>query len=172
MRGTLRFLQLISIMLWVGGLAFFAFVLAPLAFHVLPSVHEAGLIVGATLGRFDRVALVCGLVFLLATGLLFRSAPHRIKGRYEIQLLLAAVMMLATAYIEWKLMPAMESDRVLAGGDIDKAEKTNPARIHFEKLHARSEKADGTVFFLGIGVLFLMSREQGGLPFDENSTAR
>lgn len=171
MQGALRFLQLISMTIWVGGLAFFAFVLAPLAFHVLPSVHEAGLIVGATLIRFDWVALACGAVFVLTTGLLFRSAPHRVRGRYEIQLLLAVVMMLATAYIGWNLIPAMESDRVLAGGDIDKAEKTNPARIHFEELHARSEKADGTVFFLGIGVLFLMSREHSSSTLAEIPTA-
>ena len=41
----LRALRLITIVIWVGGLIFFAFVLAPLAFHTLPSNHEAGLIV-------------------------------------------------------------------------------------------------------------------------------
>ena len=38
----LRFLMLLSLVVWIGGLIFFAFVLAPTAFQVLPSTHIAG----------------------------------------------------------------------------------------------------------------------------------
>jgi hypothetical protein len=53
----------------------------------------------------------------------------------------------------------MDQDQVLAGGDVNAVEKTNPARVHFDELHVRSERVAGTVLFLGLGVLFLMSRE-------------
>jgi len=159
MQGVLRLMQLVAMALWVGGLAFFAFVLAPTAFHVLPSVHEAGLIVGSSLKVFDKVELGCGAVFLAATALLFRQAAHRVKGRYEMEFLLALVMVVGTAYLEWNVIPAMDQDQVLAGGDVNAVEKTNPARVQFDKLHVRSERVAGTVLFLGFGVLFLMSRE-------------
>ena len=42
MHGLMRFLQLLTMCCWVGGLVFFAFVLAPTAFHTLPTTHLAG----------------------------------------------------------------------------------------------------------------------------------
>jgi uncharacterized membrane protein len=160
----LRWLQLLSMALWVGGLAFFAFVLAPTAFRVLPSFHEAGLIVGEALKVFDTISLAGGAVFLAATAILFLRAPNRIKGRYEMEFLLALVMVVCTVYLTWNVIPAMDQDQVLAGGDVNTVPPTNPARIHFEKLHKRSENVAGTVFFIGLGVLFLMSREHVVLP--------
>ena len=152
-------MQLLSMSIWVGGLAFFAFVLAPTAFAVLPSIHEAGLMVGSALKVFDTVELVCGAVFLATTALMFRRAPMRIRGRYELEFLLAAVMIVATGYLTWNVIPAMDQDQRQAGGDVNAVEPTNPARIHFDKLHVRSERVAGTVLLLGLGVLFLMSRE-------------
>lgn len=160
MPGFLRLVQLLSIVVWVGGLCFFAFVLAPAAFRTLPSVREAGLIVGATLRVFDGVALGCGMAFLAATAMLFRGALMRVRGRYEMEFLLAVVMCAATAYIHWNILPAMEADRVSAGGDVSTVAATNPARMHFDRLHARSEKVEGAVLLVGLVVMFLISREQ------------
>jgi uncharacterized membrane protein len=159
MPGLLRFLQLLAMTVWVGGLAFFAFVLAPTAFGVLPSVHEAGLIVGASLKVFDKVEIGCGAVFLAVTAEMYRRATMRIKGRYEMAFLLAGVMLVLTAYLQWNVIPALDNDQRLAGGDVNAVEPTNPARLHFDKLHARSEHVAGGVLFIGLGVLFLMSRE-------------
>ena len=164
MLSILRLFQLLAIVLWVGGLCFFAFVLAPTAFSTLPSVHEAGLIVGASLKVFDLVALGCGAVFLAATALLFRNAPFRIRGRYEMELMLAAVMVLATAYIHFNILPAMDADRDRAGGDIAAVDPTNVSRIHFDTLHVRSERVEGAVLLLGFGVVFLLSREHAVIP--------
>ena len=160
MRGVLRFLQLLSMVVWAGGLIFFAFVLAPTAFHTLPSVHLAGAMVGASLKVFNIVAMVCGGIFLAVTALMFRSAAIRVRGRYEMEFLLTGVMLLGTAYVHWNIIPAMDADMAQAGGDVDKVEPTNPARIHFDKLHKRSEHTEELVLLLSLGVLFLMSREQ------------
>ena len=160
MASAARLLQLLTLIIWVGGLIFFAFILAPTAFHTLPSIREAGLVVGAALRVFDLVAVACGIVFLAATAMLFRRAPLRIRGRYEMEFLLAALMLLATAYIHWNILPAMESDRRLAGGDITLVDALHPAHIHFDKLHARSERIEGGVLLVGLAVVFLVSREQ------------
>jgi uncharacterized membrane protein len=140
MQGFLRLAQLLSMVVWAGGLIFFAFVLAPTAFHTLPSVHLAGAVVGASLKLFDVIAIVCGFLFLAVTGTMFRAAPMRIRGRYEMEFLLTGVMLLGTAYIHWNIIPAMDADTY--------------------KLHVRSERVEGGVMLLSLGVLFLMSREQ------------
>ena len=160
MQGLLRFVQLLAMTCWVGGLVFFAFVLAPTAFHTLPNVHEAGLVVGESLRGFDRLALGCGAAFLLATAAMFRAAPMRLRGRYEVEFLLAGVMLLGTAYIHWNLLPAMDADQRLAGGDIASTPAGFPAHVRFDRLHHRSEQIAGGVLLVGLGVLFLMSREQ------------
>lgn len=159
MQSSLRLLQLLSMVVWVGGLVFFAFVLAPIAFGVLPSVHEAGLVVGSSLKAFDKVALACGAIFLAATAGLFRKAPMRVRGRYEMEFLLAGVMILATAYLQWKIIPAMDQDQLQAGGDVNKLSRTDPTWLDFDKLHHRSEGVAGMLLIVGLGVLFFMSRE-------------
>jgi len=160
MQGFLRLMQLMSMVIWAGGLIFFAFVLAPTAFHTLPTIHLAGTVVGASLKAFNVIALVCGAIFLTVTGLMFSKAPMRTRGRYEMEFLLAGVMLLATAYLHWNVIPNMDADMAQAGGDTSKVEATNPAKIHFDKLHVRSERVEGTVMLLSLVVLFLMSREQ------------
>lgn len=164
MQGLFRFMQLLSMVVWIGGLVFFAFVLAPTAFGVLPGIHEAGLVVGSSLKAFDKVALVCGGIFLVSTAGLFRQAPLRIRGRYEIEFLLAAVMLLATAYLQANIIPAMDRDQAHAGGDVDKLPRTDPVWLHFDKLHHRSEDVAGLVLVVGLGVLLFLSREP--LRFD------
>ena len=70
----LRFLMLLSLVAWIGGLIFFAFVLAPTAFQVLPNTHLAGNVVGRALGKLHWIAIVSGVVFL-ASSLLIADSP-------------------------------------------------------------------------------------------------
>ncbi len=53
----------------------------------------------------------------------------------------------------------MEQDRTQSGGDIEAAPKNNPAKIHFELLHKRSESVEGAILFLGLGLVLLIARE-------------
>jgi hypothetical protein len=159
MATLIRFLRLLSIVVWVGGIIFFAFVLAPIAFSVLPSQHLAGTVVGGSLRVLDIIGLICGAIFWLATVVPFRSSPTAHKRRYGIQLLLSAVMLMATAYLHAGILPAMERDRVQSGGDIEVAPKDNPAKMHFELLHKRSERLEGAILFMGLGLVLLIARE-------------
>jgi uncharacterized membrane protein len=155
----IRILRLLAIVVWVGGIVFFAFVLAPVAFRLLPSQHLAGAVVGGTLRVLDIIGLVCGFIFWAATALLFRASSAAHKGRYEAQILFATIMLAATAYLHANILPAMEVDRASAGGDIEAAPATDPAKIHFEKLHTRSERVEGAILFCGLAIVILMARE-------------
>jgi hypothetical protein len=126
---------------------------------VLPTVGLAGAIVGATLRELDMLGMACGALFLASTAVMFSRAKHRIQGRYEMEFLLAAVMIMATAYVQWNVLPAMEADRARAGGDISGAAINSPARVHFDALHVRSERVEGVVLLCGLVVVFLMARE-------------
>jgi uncharacterized membrane protein len=148
----LRFLRLLSLVVWVGGLIFFAFVVAPVAFSSLPSTHEAGIVVGGTLRVLHWIGLTSGAIFALATLLSQRT-------RLLPQLLLVAAMLAATVYLQASVLPAMEIDRQHAGGNIDAAPTTDPARQDFNRLHARSERVEGAVLLAGLLLVFLLARE-------------
>jgi hypothetical protein len=152
----LRAVRLLTIVVWVGGLGFFAFVLAPVAFGILPSAHEAGLVIGGTLTALNGIGQLCGGCFVLATLVLWLRARVRARTLLLTQLLFVVLMMVATAYVQVSVMPAMDRDRVAAGGIIEAAPSDNPARMDFDRLHVRSEQAEGSVLALGFLVVMLM----------------
>lgn len=157
MSTLIRFGRLLSLVLWIGGIAFFAFVVAPVAFGRLSSAHEAGLVVGGTLRALHLLGLTCGVLFLLLTAGYVRRPSSRRIGIVESGLVV--LMLTVTAYSQFGILPAMEVDRTEAGGDVDAAPATNPARMHFEKLHKRSEMLEGTVLLSGIALLFMLASE-------------
>jgi uncharacterized membrane protein len=158
---VLRALRLLAIVAWVGGLAFFAFVLAPIAFHRLPSTHEAGLVVGGTLQVLHWIGLVAGAIFYVATGVLWLRAEVQTRAIFALEMVLTGVMLAITTYSQYKVLPAMERDRAEAGGAIETADPTNPARVDFERRHVISERLEGAVFFCGLGVVLLLASEAG-----------
>ncbi len=159
MQTFLRALRLLVMVAWVGGLAFFAFVVAPVAFHVLPSTHEAGLVVGGTLRSLHWIGLIGGAVFCLATAWLWLWAEVPARVGFAIQFALTTVMLAVTAYSQFSILPAMEVDRALAGGAVETAPADNAGRVDFERLHVLSERLEGVVLFCGLGVVFVLSRE-------------
>ncbi len=51
----LRFLMMLSLAVWLGGIVFFAFVLAPTVFSVLPTRNLAGMVVSRSLARLHWI---------------------------------------------------------------------------------------------------------------------
>src|SRR5258708_31136568 len=92
METFLRALRLYAMVAWVGGLAFFAFVVAPVAFGSLASAHEAGVVVGGTLRVLHWIGLIGGVGFFFGPGwvLLWGEGPAR--GGVLRELALSAVV--------------------------------------------------------------------------------
>jgi uncharacterized membrane protein len=160
MISLLRIFRLLLIVVWVGGLIFFAFVVAPVSFHVLPSTHEAGTVVAGTLSVLNHMGLICAPLFIAATGMLYIARPHSQRALASAPIFLALGMMVATMYVQWSIVPKMERDRIAAGGDVDAAAPDNPARLDFERLHPLSEKVEGAGLFLGLAIIVLMGLER------------
>jgi hypothetical protein len=69
-------------------------------------------------------------------------------------------MLACTSYSQYGIIPAMERDRIAAGGDINAADESNPARIHFNKLHVRSERVEEAVLLLGLATVILVAKAE------------
>jgi uncharacterized membrane protein len=150
----LRFLMLLSLVVWLGGLIFFAFVLAPTAFSpgLLPTRHLAGSFVGRSLDRLHYMAIVSGIVFLIASMLYSRMAsgtPRPLAARH----LLIVLMLLLTVISQFAISTKMHAIRAEVGV-VDDAPLDNPLRVEFNRLHVWSEKFEEAVLLLGLVALY------------------
>ena len=145
MKTLLRTLLSLSLIVWIGAEIFFPIV-AAITFNTLrPDTHTAGSIVGQLLRILHGMGLVAGMVALAVL------AP----------MVLLVVMIAATVYSQFGIIPAMERDRMAAGGAIDTADATDPTTIHFNKLHKRSELVEETVLLLGLATVVLIAWAEG-----------
>ena len=147
----LRYLALLSLIVWLGGLIFFAFVLAPTVFSVLPTRHLAGAVVNRSLGVLHWMGIASGMVFLAASMLQARMGGTRVFGLRQIFVCLMLALTLAS---QFAIMPRMASLRA-SMGEIDSVPLTDPARIEFDRLHGWSTRLEGGVLLLGILVVYL-----------------
>lgn len=152
MKTFLRFIVLLALIVWLGGLIYFSFVVAPNVFSVLTPLaggrHLAGDIVSRTLGPLQWIGLACGVVFLAAS-----SALHR--RLHAVENLLVALMMVITLVLIFNVTPRMESLR-LSAPDLD---KVPVAQAQFVSLHQQFVAAEIAVLLLGLGSAFLVAKD-------------
>ncbi len=150
----LRFLMLLSLVVWLGGLIFLAFVEAPTAFTpgLLPTRHMAGSIVGHSLDLLHYMAIVSGIVFLIASMLYSRMATGNARPLAARHLLIV-LMLLLTVISQFAISPKMHALRAEVGV-IDNVPLGNPLRREFDRLHVWSEKFEEAVLLLGLVALY------------------
>jgi uncharacterized membrane protein len=156
MKTLLRTLLFLALIVWIGGEIFFPIV-AAVTFGFLPDAkHTAGTIVGELLRILHGMGIVSGLVLLALMAL--APAWNIYKPRAVLApMVLVLLMLIATAYSQYGIIPAMERDRAAAGGAIDTSDTTNPTTSHFNMLHNRSEKVEGAILLLGIATVVLVA---------------
>jgi uncharacterized membrane protein len=153
----LRFLMLLSLVAWIGGLIFFAFVLAPTVFApgVLPNTHLAGNIVGRALGKLHWIAIVSGIVFL-GSSLLYSRFNEGDSQVFALRHVLICGMLGLTLLSQFWIIPRMDVLRAQVA-DFTTVPPDNPTRMQFDALHAWSTRVEGTVLLLGLIVVYLVA---------------
>ncbi|HUO14397.1 MAG TPA: DUF4149 domain-containing protein [Verrucomicrobiae bacterium] len=149
----LRYLMFLSLVVWIGGLIFFAFVLAPTAFQVLPNTHLAGNVVGRALGKLHWIAIISGIVFLISS-LIYSRLTDGTAHVFGLRHILICVMLGLTLFSEFWIIPRMDTLRAQVG-DFAAVPLTDPARIQFDALHVWSTRVEGGVLLLGLVVIYL-----------------
>src|SRR5579864_3211125 len=149
----LRYLMALSLIVWLGGLIFFAFVVAPTAFSVLPSRHLAGTVVGRSLVALHWMGIVSGLIFL-ASSILYNRLAKGTAHVFAARHLLICLMLALTLISQFVIIPRMNTLRASIG-EIDSVPPDNPARMQFDALHVWSTRVEGGVFLLGLVVVYL-----------------
>jgi uncharacterized membrane protein len=154
----LRFLMLLSLVVWLGGLIFLAFVVAPTAFTpgLLPTRHLAGSVVGRSLDALHWMGIVSGIVFLVTSMIYSRMTAGSARALAARHLLIL-LMLLLTVISQFAISPKMHAIRAEVG-QIDSVPLDSPQRVEFNRLHVWSEKFEQGVFLLGLVALYLTAR--------------
>jgi uncharacterized membrane protein len=155
---TVRFLMLLSLVVWVGGIVFFAFVLAPTVFHpgILPSRQLAGAVVSRSLGILHWMGLACGVLFVV-TSIINSQVVNGVAAPFAARNVLVCAMIILTLISMFTVstrMLALRNHMVF----IDDVQHDDPRRVEFNRLHVWSTRLESTVLLLGLAVIFLTSR--------------
>jgi hypothetical protein len=153
----LRFIKMLVLALWIGSIFYFAVVVAPAAFAVLPTRTLAGMVVSRSLANLHWIGIVCGLIFLLCSVLLalIEGGPSPFHGR-DLLLVLMMVITLGAHFGIERRMNNLKTEM----GVIDVIPPQDTRRVEFNRLHVWSERLEGSVFFCGLVLLYLVVREQ------------
>ncbi|MGE0405204.1 MAG: DUF4149 domain-containing protein [Candidatus Korobacteraceae bacterium] len=154
---VLRFFMLLSLVVWVGGIVFFAAVVAPSVFSVLPTRHLAGLVVNRSLATLHWMGIVCAALFLV-TSLLHAHGTTGSAQPAAARNLLVIAMLALTLVSQFVVAPRMSALRADMG-EIDSVAVNDSRRVEFNQLHAWSTRLEGFVLLLGLGVIFLVARD-------------
>jgi hypothetical protein len=152
----LRYGMFLALIVWLGGLIFFALVLAPTVFSVLPTRHLAGNVVSRSLSALHWMGIVSGIVFLVCS-MVYARLHSGTARPFAVRHVLVYVMLALTAVSQFAITPKMAGLRA-SMGVIDEVALTAPSRIQFDALHMWSTRLESGVFLLGLVVAYLTAQ--------------
>jgi uncharacterized membrane protein len=144
--------MLLALIVWIGGIIFFAFVLAPTLFGVLPTTKLAGDVVNATLTKLHWMGLISGVVFLISS-LLYNWQKHVQLRPFALSHIFVVLMLSFTMVSQFGNTPRMRELR-----SSPSLMESLDGRAEFDRLHAWSTRLETGVLFLGLGVVILTAR--------------
>ncbi len=148
--------MLLSLVVWVGGLVFFAAVVAPTVFKVLPTHELAGSVVTRSLAALHWMGIVSGIVFAVSS-MAYSYATHGAAHPFAVRHLLIYLMLALTLASQFGISPKMQALRA-SMGTIDNVPHDDPRRVEFNRLHVWSTRLEGGVLFAGVVLLLLTAR--------------
>jgi uncharacterized membrane protein len=149
---ALRTIMLLALIVWIGGIIFFAFVMAPTLFEVLPSSKLAGDVVSPALNTLHWMGLISGAIFLICS-LLYNWRKYAQLRLFTATHVFIVAMLALTAVSQFAITPRMRELR-----STPQSLDALSIRTEFDSLHAWSTQLEGGVLFLGLGVVILTAR--------------
>jgi len=146
-----KFIHLVSLVVWIGTLVFFSFFAAPSIFKVLPR-ETAGDVVGAIFPKYWAIGYIASIAAL--GSLIFISYAE--KGLPAARIAVLAAMTAVTFYSGLAVgskARAVKAEMRAAESPEKKAE----LRGEFKRIHAKSSVLNLIVIALGLVVVYLTS---------------
>ena len=160
---VLRYLYVVALVLWVGGLVVAGALVAPSVFGVLEAWNEsqgrvlAGRVFGEVLLRLTWLSYAMGGVMFIALTL------HRLLGsrpvKYGIRVGILALMLVMMMVMGFWLIPQVDAIQAQVQGPVAALPDSDPRRVEFNRLHGLSNILFSITAIGGLALCWWEARE-------------
>jgi uncharacterized membrane protein len=154
---ALRYVYILALAIWLGGMVVLGAVVAPTTFQVLQASEPVtgrflgGAVFGAILSRFHVVAYGAGALTLVSLVAMALLGP-RPRG-FAIRCAIVALMLLVALYSGFVVLREVEAIQQEVGGLPSRLPDGDARRVRFDVLHERSTQL---MVFNILGALVLL----------------
>ena len=160
---ALRYVYVLALAVWLGGMVILGAVVAPATFQVLqasvPATGRelAGTVFGATLVRFHYVAYAAGGLLLVTLAAMRVLGPP--PAHVGVRAIIAAVMLAVALYSGMVVLHQIDAVQVEAGGLPSRLPEGDVRRARFDALHLLSTRLMIFNMFAALVLLYWEARE-------------
>jgi hypothetical protein len=155
---AIRYVALLALVIWLGGMILLALLVAPSTFQVLQAADPvagrvlAGALFGDILRHFHLVAYACGIVILVCLfAIKFLGPPPR---AFVPRAAIVFVMLLVAAYSGYSVSREIAQIQSQTPGPMNALTETDARRVRFDRLHRTSTALMTIDMALGLVLLF------------------
>jgi len=159
----LRYLYVVALVLWVGGLISAGALVAPSVFGVLQAWNAsegrvlAGQVFGEVLLRLTWLSYAMGVVMIVTLTL------HRLLGarplKYGVRVGIMGVMLAMMLAMGFYIIPQVNAIQAQVSGPVSALAETDARRVEFDKLHGLSNILFSITALGGLALCWWESRE-------------
>jgi len=143
---------------WIGGLAGFAFVFAPIAFRIVTDLDRFAAITSGSILSLTKIGYVCGAIAIVAA--LGRSRTAASPRFAYARIGLIGVALALSAYDANTILPRMSAASAAFGVPFNDVPKTDPRRVAYDAMHKKSSRVYGGALLLAAAALALAAAER------------
>lgn len=159
----LRYLYVVALVLWVGGLIVAGALVAPSVFGVLQAWNQsegrvlAGQVFGEVLLRLTWLSYAMGVIMFVTLTL------HRLLGarpvKYGVRVGIMGVMLVMMLATGFYIIPQVNAIQSKVSGPVSALAASDPLRVEFDRLHGLSNILFSITAIGGLALCFWEARE-------------
>ena len=141
---ALRYVYVLALAIWLGGMVVLGAVVAPTTFQVLQAIEPStgrllgGAVFGAILSRFHYVAYGTGALALLALAAMALLGPRPVA--FAVRSAIVALMLVVALYSGLVVLREVNSIQQEVGGLPSSLPAGDERRVRFDQLHQLSTR--------------------------------
>jgi hypothetical protein len=159
----LRYLYVVALVLWVGGLIVAGALVAPSVFGVLQAwnASEGRVLAGQVFG--EVLLRLTWLSYAMATVMFVSLTLHRLLGarplKYGVRVGIMSLMLLMMLATGWYILPEVNAIQAQVAGPVSELVATDPRRLEFNRLHGLSNILFSITAVGGLALCWWEARE-------------
>ena len=160
----LRYLALLALALWIGGLVALGAAAAPQLFTVLAAQDPAsgrdtaGMLFGAVFERFQHYIWAFAGVLFFSLGLRAALGPR--PRRFAVRMWTVSAMLVGSLVTAFYITPRIDAIRRDVPTAVSSLKADDPRRVDFGRLHGLSSAIMVFTVLAGAGLIWVEMRDQ------------